>query len=303
MRLTFKKNYNEYEKGTNMFWFQIRWFLTFVVVFSDNQPHQSNQCSILTMIYFIGAGPGDVDLITVKGRRLLEAADVVIYAGSLVWDAHLRFCKPECERYDSAGMTLEAVVDIMARAEADGKMTARLHTGDPTIYGAIGEQMAALDVRGIAYEVVPGVSSFTASCAALKREFTVPNVSQTVIVTRLEGRTPVPPLESLESLAAHRCSLAIFLSVQEIETVVAKLKTGYGRDDVPVAVVYKATWPDQRIVRGTLADIAEKIRAAGINNFAQILVGDFLNAHDKRSLLYHPDFSHGFRKRSVKALL
>ena len=254
------------------------------------------------MIYFVGAGPGDVDLITVKGRRLLEAADVVIYAGSLVWDAHLRFCKAECERYDSAGMTLETVIDVMAQAEAAGKMTARLHTGDPTIYGAIGEQMAALDVRGICYEVVPGVSSFTASCAALQREFTVPNVSQTVIVTRLEGRTPVPPLESLESLAAHQCSLAIFLSVQDIETVVAKLKNGYGRDDVPVAVVYKATWPEQRIIRGTLVDIADSVRAAGIKNFAQILVGDFLNAHDERSLLYHPDFSHGFRQNSYSVL-
>ena len=248
------------------------------------------------MIYFIGAGPGDVDLITVKGRRLLEAADVVIYAGSLVWDAHLRFCKPECECCDSAGMTLEAVIEVMKRAESAGKMTVRLHTGDPTIYGAIGEQMAALNQFGIVYDVVPGVSSFTASCAALKREFTVPNVSQTVIVTRLEGRTPVPPLESLESLVAHRCSLAIFLSVQEIETVVAKLEAGYGRDDVPVAVVYKATWPEQQIVRGTLADIAGNVRAAGIKNFAQILVGDFLNAHDERSLLYHPDFSHGFRQ-------
>ncbi len=249
------------------------------------------------MVYFIGAGPGDVDLITVKGRRLLKEADVVIYAGSLVWNAHLRFCKSDCETYDSAGMTLEAVIDVMAQTESDGKMTVRLHTGDPTIYGAIGEQMAALDQRGMSYEVVPGVSSFTASCAALQREFTVPNVSQTVIVTRMEGRTPVPPAESLESLAAHQCSLAIFLSVQDIEQVVAKLKTGYGRDDVPVAVVYKATWPEQQIARGTLADIAEKVRAAGIKNFSQILVGDFLKNNDERSRLYHPDFSHGFRIR------
>ena len=248
------------------------------------------------MVYFVGAGPGDVDLITVKGRRLLESADVVIYAGSLVWEAHLRFCKPECATYDSAGMTLEAVIDVIADAEKQGKCVVRLHTGDPTIYGAIGEQMTALNRRGIPHEVVPGVSSFTAACAALQREFTMPNVSQTVIVTRMAGRTPVPSAESLESLAAHGCAMAIFLSVQEIERVIDKLKAGYRRDDVPVAVVYKATWPEQRILRGTLRDIAAKVNDADIRNFSQILVGDFLEDSDERSRLYHPDFSHAFRK-------
>ena len=248
------------------------------------------------MIYFVGAGPGDIDLITVKGRRLLEEADVVVYAGSLVWDAHLDYCKSDCERRNSAGMTLEEVLAVFMKAEQAGKMTVRLHTGDPTIYGAIREQMLALDAQKIGYEVVPGVSSFTASCAALQREFTLPNVSQTVIVTRLEGRTPVPETEDLALLASHHCSMAIFLSIKQIDLVVEKLKQGYGRDNVPVAVVYKATWPDQQILRGTLNDIAAKVKAAGIQKFSQILVGDFLEADFERSQLYHPQFSHEFRE-------
>jgi precorrin-4/cobalt-precorrin-4 C11-methyltransferase len=250
------------------------------------------------MIYFIGAGPGDVDLITVKGRRLLEVADVVIYAGSLVWDAHLKFCKKECAFYNSASMTLEQVIDEMQTAEKLGKTTVRLHTGDPSIYGAIREQMDLLNIQNIAYEVIPGVSSFTASCAAIKREFTLPNVSQTVIITRMEGKTPVPINEDLELLAAHKCSMAIFLSVQDIDKVVEKLVKGYGRADVPVAVVYKATWPEQQIIVGTLADIAEKVKAANISNFSQILVGDFIEGAYERSLLYHPEFTHGFREGS-----
>ena len=248
------------------------------------------------MVYFIGAGPGDVDLITVKGRRLLEAADVVIYAGSLVWNAHLEFCKKECEAYDSAAMTLEEVTEVMMKSEKAGKTTVRLHTGDPTIYGAIREQMDCLMKHNIPYEIIPGVSSFTASCAAIKREFTLPGVSQTVIITRMEGKTLVPADESLELLAAHKCSMAIFLSVQEIEKVVEKLVRGYGRYDVPAAVVYKATWPEQKIIYGTLQDIADKIRNAGISNFSQILVGNFIEGDYERSLLYHPDFSHAFRE-------
>jgi precorrin-4/cobalt-precorrin-4 C11-methyltransferase len=248
------------------------------------------------MIYFIGAGPGDVDLITVKGRRILEGADIVIYAGSLVWEAHLKFCKKECEFYNSASMTLEEVIDVMQKAEKLGKTTVRLHTGDPSIYGAIREQMDLLNVQDIAYEVIPGVSSFTASCAAIKREFTLPNVSQTVIITRMEGKTPVPIHEDLELLAAHKCSMAIFLSVQDIDKVVEKLVKGYQRADVPVAVVYKATWPEQKIVVGTLADIAEKVKQENIKNFSQILVGDFIEGAYERSLLYHPEFTHAFRE-------
>ena len=248
------------------------------------------------MIYFIGAGPGDVDLITVKGRRILEAADVVIYAGSLVWDEHLKLCREDCEVYNSASMTLEEVAAVMIIAEAEGKTTVRLHTGDPTIYGAIREQMDYLLERGLAYEVIPGVSSFTASCAAIKREFTLPGVSQTVIITRMEGKTPVPETERLELLAAHKCSMAIFLSVQDIENVVEKLAIGYGSHDVPVAVVYKATWPEERIIYGTLEDIAGKVRNEGINNFSQILVGGFIEGKYERSLLYHPEFTHAFRE-------
>lgn len=248
------------------------------------------------MIYFIGAGPGDVDLITVKGRRLLESADVVIYAGSLVWDAHLKFCKEKAVTHNSASMTLEEVIKIMLEAEASGKTTVRLHTGDPSIYGAIREQMDCLAKHDISYEVVPGVSSFTASCAAIKREFTLPGVSQTVIITRMEGKTPVPEEESLELLAAHKCSMAIFLSVQDIERVVEKLAKGYGSYEVPVAVIYKATWPEQKIIFGTLKDIADKVRTEGISNFSQILVGGFIDGTYDRSLLYHPGFTHAFRE-------
>jgi len=248
------------------------------------------------VISFVGAGPGDVDLITVKGRRLLERADVVIYAGSLVSREHLTFCKKGCKFYDSASMTLEEVIEVMEREYRQGKSIVRLHTGDPSIYGAIKEQMDLLEERGIEYEVVPGVSSFTASCAAIKGEFTLPGISQTIIITRLEGRTPVPNTESLELLAAHKASMAIFLSVGNMERAVKKLKQGYGRRDVPVAVVYKATWEDQKVIIGTLDDIAQKVKDHGIKNFAMILVGDFINGKYERSRLYDPSFSHGFRR-------
>ncbi len=247
------------------------------------------------MISFVGAGPGDVDLITVKGRRLLEEADVVIYAGSLVSKEHLTFCKKGCVFYNSASMTLEEIIEVMEREALKGKNIVRLHTGDPSIYGAIKEQMDLLEQKGLKYEVVPGVSSFTASCAAIKSEFTLPGVSQTVIITRLEGRTPVPSSESLELLASHKTSMAIFLSVGSMEKAVDKLKQGYGRSDVPVAVVYKATWEDQKIIRGTLDDIAQKVKDNGIKNFAMILVGDFIDGDYERSKLYDSTFAHGFR--------
>lgn len=248
------------------------------------------------MINFVGAGPGDVDLITVKGRKLIQEAEVVIYAGSLVWEEHLKFCMGDCKKYNSASMTLEEVLNIMIKAESERKNIVRLHTGDPSIYGAIREQMDALDKEGIPYNVIPGVSSFTASCAAIKREFTLPNVSQTVIITRMEGRTPVPEKEDLEALASHQASMAIFLSVGDIDRVVDKLIKGYKRDDVPVAVVYKATWPDEKIIMGRLKDIGDKIKKAGIKNFSQILVGNFIEGEYERSLLYNPKFSHGFRE-------
>lgn len=250
------------------------------------------------MFYFVGAGPGDVDLITIKGRRLIEEADIVIYAGSLVSAEHLEFCKESAETYSSASMTLEEVMDVSIQGIREGKTVVRLHTGDPTIYGAIREQMDYLKSHSIEYEVIPGVSSFTAACSAIKREFTLPNVSQTVIITRIEGRTPVPEEEDLESLARHKASMAIFLSAGSMGRVVEKLKNGYEREDVPIAVVYKASWEDQKIVMGTLSDIEEKVRDEGIKNFAQILVGDFIEGDYDRSLLYAPYFSHGFREKS-----
>lgn len=250
------------------------------------------------MISFVGAGPGNVDLITVKGRRLLEEADVIIYAGSLVSKEHLEFCKEGAKLYDSASMTLEEVIEVMEISMRDNLKVVRLHTGDPTIYGAIREQMDLLNSKGIGYEVIPGVSSFTAACASIKREFTLPDVSQTVILTRIEGRTPVPKEEDLESLAKHKASMAIFLSVQEIGRVVEKLVKGYGRDDIPVAVVYKATWEDEDILFGTLSNIEEKVKEKNINKMAQILVGNFIEGEYERSKLYDPSFTHKFRSAS-----
>lgn len=248
------------------------------------------------MVHFVGAGPGDVDLITIKGRRLLEEADVIIYAGSLVSVKHLDFCKKDAQLYNSASMTLEEVIQVIEESEIKGLKVVRLHTGDPTIYGAIREQMDILDKKGISNEVVPGVSSFTAACASIRKEFTLPDVSQTVILTRIEGRTPVPEGEDLEDLARHRASMAIFLSVQEIDRVVEKLVKGYGSDDIPVAVVYKATWEDEDMVFGTLKDIAEKVKSKGINKMGQILVGNFIEGAYGRSKLYDPSYTHKFRE-------
>lgn len=250
------------------------------------------------MVSFVGAGPGNVDLITIKGRKLLEEADVVIYAGSLVSKEHLEFCKEGVELHNSASMTLEEVIEVIERSEKDNLKVVRLHTGDPTIYGAIREQMDLLDAKGISYDVVPGVSSFTAACASIKKEFTLPDVSQTIILTRIEGRTPVPAEEDLESLAKHKASMAIFLSVQEIDRVVEKLVNGYGSDDIPVAIVYKATWEDEKVIFGTLRDIEEKVKKEGVTKMAQILVGNFIEGEYERSKLYDPSFTHKFRSAS-----
>ena len=248
------------------------------------------------MVYFVGAGPGDVDLITVKGRELIKTCDVIIYAGSLVSPKHLDFCKEGCKIYDSASMTLEEVIEVMKENSHGDSIIVRLHTGDPSIYGAIKEQMDEFEKLNIEYTVVPGVSSFTAAASSIKREFTLPSVSQTVILTRIEGRTPVPENESLESLASHKASMALFLSVGMIDKVVEKLKKGYGREDVPVAVIERATWEDERIIIGTLEDIAVKVKEAGIKKFAQILVGDFIDSEYEKSLLYDKTFTHEFRK-------
>mgnify|MGYP001022363375 FL=1 len=247
------------------------------------------------MIHIVGAGPGDPELITVKGSRYLAEADVVIYAGSLVNPALLDYCKEGVEIHNSAHMTLDEVVEVIAQAEADGKMTVRLHTGDPAIYGAIQEQMDALKKKGIDFEVVPGVSSFLATAAALKQEYTLPGISQTVIITRNEGRTPVPEREKLRSLAAHHATMCIFLSIAMIEEVAAELIAGGYEETTPIAIVQRATWPEQKILRGTLATIAEQVKAEEIDRTAMIVVGDCLNTEYELSQLYAPQFSHMFR--------
>ena len=245
------------------------------------------------MVTFVGAGPGDVELITIKGRRAIEEADIVIYAGSLVAKEHLDFCKNGVQIYNSASMTLDEVIEVIK--DNREKNIVRLHTGDPSIYGAIKEQMDELDKLNIDYKVIPGVSSFTAAASSIKKEFTLPSVTQTVILTRVEGRTPVPEKEKLEKLASIGASMAIFLSVSMIEKVVDSLKKGYKRN-VPIAVIQRATWDDEKIVIGTLDDIAEKVKKENITKTAQILVGDFIDCEYEKSLLYDKNFSHMFRK-------
>lgn len=247
------------------------------------------------MVYFIGAGPGDPELLTIKGKKLIDDSDVIIYAGSLVNPETLAGRKKDAVVYDSASMTLDEVIEVVLKAEADGKKVVRVHTGDPSIYGAIREQMVELDKHNISYQVIPGVSSFVAAAAAMQAEFTLPGVSQTVILTRAEGRTPVPEKEKLRNLAAAKASMAIFLSVQMIGQVVDELLVHY-TPDTPVAVVQKASWPDQQVVRGTLENIAAKVKEAGINKTAQILVGNFLGDEFERSKLYDAGFSHEYRQ-------
>ncbi len=247
-------------------------------------------------VYFIGAGPGDLELLTIKAAKIIRKADVIIYAGSLVNKDVLKFAKKSAVSYDSAKMTLGEVLGIIEKEKSTKKIIARLHTGDPSLYGAIQEQMDWCEKQGIAYEVIPGVSSFQAAAASLRQEFTLPGVSQTVILTRLSGRTKVPQKEDLEKLAKIRATLIIFLSVQDIVRVVSKLKRGYAQD-TPVSVVERASWPDERQVQGTLTDIAKKVKAAGIKRQALIIVGDVLRKNGyEPSRLYANDFAHGFRK-------
>lgn len=229
-------------------------------------------------VHFVGAGSGAADLITVRGMNLLKQADVVIYAGSLVNPALLEYCGESCDIYNSAEMTLEQVLTVIEAAYAEGKDIVRLHTGDPSLYGAIQEQMDVLDAKSISYDITPGVSSFSGAAAAVQREFTLPGISQTLILTRMEGRTPVPERESLKKLAEHGSSMALFLSAGMTEAVQEALLAGAYTEDTPVAVVYKATWPDQRILHCRLGELAKATAEAGITKTAQILVGDFLGA-------------------------
>lgn len=257
----------------------------------------------VTKVYFVGAGPGDAELITVKGARLLREADVVVYAGSLVDRELVRTYASQARIFDSAGMNLEETTNALAQAALAGKKAVRLHTGDPSIYGAIQEQMEELDRLGIGYDVVPGVTSAFAAAAALKQELTLPEVSQTVIITRLAGRTPVPDRERLSEIARIGATLVIYLSVSMVEKVVEELLMGAYTPETPVAVVARASWPDEQVVEGTLFDIAAKVKKAGIGKQALILVGDVLRARCEgmraKSLLYDKAFTHGCREGIV----
>ena len=257
----------------------------------------------MSKVVFIGAGPGDPELITLKGKRFLEKADVVIYAGSLLNPEILKYAKPDAELHDSAKMNRKEVFEIMANAVREGKLVARVHDGDPSFYGAIQEQMDFLKKENIEYLNIPGVSCLQGSAASLQRELTLPNISQTVIVTRPVGRTPVPESESIRELARHQATMVIFLGTPQLATVVAELEKGGYPKDTPAALVYKATWPEQKIVRGTLNNIVEKAADAGIKETALIFVGKVLNPEGyDYSKLYDPEFTTCFRK-GVKDVL
>jgi len=248
------------------------------------------------MITFVGAGPGDPELLTIRGKREIDNADVIIWAGSLVNPEVLRDARPTAEIHNSAMMNLDEVIDVMKNAVSKGKKVVRVHTGDPSIYGAIREQIDRLEELGIDCEVIPGVSSFLAVASVLKKEYTLPSKSQTVIITRMEGRTPVPPKEKLIDLAKHNTTMAIFLSVGFMDELAKTLKEAGYRGNTPVAVVYKATWPDQKIVIGTVDDIAGKVKEAKIERTALTVVGDFLGDEYELSKLYDKNFTTGFRK-------
>lgn len=248
------------------------------------------------MVDFVGAGCGAADLITLRGKRLIENADVIIYAGSLVNPELLQYAKTECEVFNSAYMTLDEVISVMENAEKAGKKTVRLHTGDPSLYGAIREQMDRLDKLGIDYEICPGVSSFCGAAAALKAEYTLPSVSQTVIITRMAGRTPVPESESIESLARHGSTMVIFLSTGMLDKLSERLIEGGYSANTPAAIVYKASWEDEKVCRCTVGSLAETAAKNGIEKTALITVGNFLGNDYELSKLYDASFETGFRK-------
>ena len=247
------------------------------------------------VVHIVGAGPGDPELLTLKGRRLLEEADLVLYAGSLVIPRILACCGPEARKVDSAPLSLEAQVDLLAEAALEGLRVVRLHTGDPSLYGAIGEQIRPLRERGVEVRLVPGVSSLQAAAAALGVEYTVPGGTQTLVCTRAPGRTPVPEAESLRVLAATGATLAVFLSAEHAPAVVASCLEAGLAPDTPAAWVYRASWPDQRVGRTTLEHLASSLEEAGIRRHALLVIGRCLDPGDVRSLLYHPSFAHGHR--------
>lgn len=249
------------------------------------------------MVHFVGAGPGAPDLITVRGKALLEEADVVIYAGSLVNPQLLEYTKDICTIHNCARMTLEEVISVMEKAEAAGRTTVRLHTGDPCIYGAIREQMDILDEKGIAYDYCPGVSAFCGAASALNLEYTLPEISQSVVITRMEGRTPVPSKESIQSFAAHNASMVIFLSTGMLEELSRRLIEGGYTADTPAAIVYKATWPDEKKFICTVGTLAQTAKENDITKTALMIVGDTVAAaYYERSKLYDPTFTTEFRE-------
>ncbi len=253
------------------------------------------------MVYFVGAGPGAPDLITVRGLNLLKSADVVIYAGSLVNPEILQNCKADAKIFDSAKMTLQEVLQEIFQAEEKNLTTVRLHSGDPSIYGTIREQADALAGRGIKFEVVPGVSSFLAAAASLKSELTLPSVTQSIMITRFAGRTPTPEREQLKNLARHKTTLCIFLSIQMLAEVVEDLKAAELSDATPIVIVFHASRPDEKIIRGTLSDIVEKVAPKNFKRTALILVGEVFNknADYAESKLYDANFSHMFRDKKI----
>ena len=254
------------------------------------------------MVHFVGAGPGAPDLITVRGKQYLEEADVVIYAGSLVNPKLLEYTKDICTIYNSAKMTLEEVIHVIEKAEAEGKTTVRLHTGDPCIYGAIREQMDILDEKNIAYDYCPGVSAFCGAASALNLEYTLPDISQSVIITRMEGRTPVPSKESIQSFAAHQATMVVFLSTGMLEELSRRLIEGGYTADTPAAIVYKATWPQEEAYVCTVATLKQTAREHNITKTAIVLVGDVIaHRNYEKSRLYAPDFSTEYRKASVES--
>ena len=249
------------------------------------------------MVHFVGAGPGAPDLITVRGKQYLEEADVVIYAGSLVNPQLLEYTKDICTIHNSAKMTLEEVIHVIEKAEAEGKITVRLHTGDPCIYGAIREQMDILDEKNIAYDYCPGVSAFCGAAAALNLEYTLPNVSQSVVITRMEGRTPVPERERIASFAAHHATMVVFLSTGLLEELSKELIAGGYTADTPAAIVYKATWPEEEKYICTVGTLAQTAKEHNITKTALMIIGDAVtHTNYDRSELYHPEFTTEFRQ-------